>query len=252
MRNPWPMFFVLTVTGLVCIICPQHVVWMILSAMVVLFVLCIILPIKFDDWLAKKINPYILEYQQEHDLAKLESNLQKWHRWAITKTSRNMIQINWFCALLEQGQWKECRKVLEQIERQAKTTVDWMNYHLLMAEYAKKIGDEQLAKREIRLSEQFKTKLETKKNNPRETATARQSVHSFFLWLSFAGFLMIGGGVCVCLFPESVLGDLGAVAASLSLFALPVALVWLVVWIIRRRKEQSVQSMENADEYINI
>lgn len=252
MRNPWPMFCVLAVTGLLCMSFPLHTVWIIVLAVVVLFIASLIVPIKFDDLLAKKINPYILEYQENHDLAKLESGLKRWRPWAITKESKNAIQLNWFCALLEQEQWEESRKVLEQIKQKAKTTVDWMNYHLLMAEYAKKIGDEQLEKNEKELSDLLKTKIEHKMQNPKESATAKQCKKSFFLWLSFALFLIISGCVCVFLFQESILGDLGASAVLVSFFALPVALIWFIIWMIRKQKEKSHCEKEAAHEHTNI
>lgn len=239
MRNPWPMFCVLAVTAALCISCPVYAVWLILLAAVVLLLVWIVVPMKYDDWIAKKINPYLLEYQQIHNLDKLESGLKQWQPWAITKVSRNMMQVNWFCALLEQERWEESQKVLAQIKQHAKTTIDWVNYHLLMAEYAKKIGDKQLAESESQLSDQLKTKMLTKKSNPKEPATAQQSKQAFSLWLLFVMFLMIGGGVCATLFPESILGELGAGAVTMSLFALPVAVVWLVVWLVRRQKEKS-------------
>lgn len=239
MRNPWPMFCVLAATGGVCFLFPFHISWLILAAVAVIGILWLLIPLKFNEWLAKKINPYILEYQQDHDFTKLEAGLKKWRRWAITKSSRNNIQINLFCALLEQEQYEEARNTLEQLEARAQTTVDWRNYHLLMAEYAEKRGNKTLAESERQISNQLRTKLETKKNNPKERVTAQQSKQAFFYWFSFTLFLFIGGGVSVCLFPQSILSNLGVTAFILSWFTLPVAAVWLIVWLHQKRKEKS-------------
>lgn len=238
MRNPWPMFCVLALTGLLYIVLPLHTLWIFLMLFVVLVLAWLIVPIQYDEWLAKQINPYFLEYQQKHDLKKLENGIKKWRPWAITKTSRNMMQVNWFCALLEQEHWEEAEDALEEIKACAKTTVEWMNYHLLYVQYAEKIGNQALADKERQLSLQLKAKIETKPSNRQEKATAKQCQQAFFCWISFVFFLLVGGGVCVYLSQKSIYGDLGASAVIVSFFALPVAVVWLVVWLIRKRKEK--------------
>lgn len=116
MRNPWPMFCVLVVTGVLCVLFPQHTVWLLVLAAVALFLAWILLPIKFDDWFAQKINPCIQAYQREHNFEKLETELNRWRPWALTKTAKNALQVNLFCALLEQGRWEDARKTLEQIK----------------------------------------------------------------------------------------------------------------------------------------
>ncbi len=242
MRNPWPMFCVLAVTGLLCVSFPQYAVWLLVFAAVVLFLTWILLPIKFDDWFARKINPCIQEYQREHNFEKLESELNRWRPWALTKTAQNAIQVNLFCALLEQERWEDARNALEQIKRQAKTVVDWMNYHLLMAEYAQNAGEPELEKSERRLSEELKEKIETKLKNPNQPATAQQSRTAFLQWISFAIFLFIGGSVWIYLFRDSALESIGAGVFILSWLAFPIAMVWLMLWLVRQKKERSVRN----------
>lgn len=239
MRNPWPMFGVLALTGLLCIILPLHTLWIFLIVLVVLVIAWLMIPIKYDDWLAKQINPCVIEYQQKHDLKKLENGIKRWRPWAITKTSRNMMQVNWFCALLEQEKWEAAENVLEEIKACAKTTVDWMNYHLLQVQYAEKTGNQVLADQERQLVMQLKAKVESKKSNGQEKATAKQCKQAFFCWISFALFLLVGGGVCTYLLQGSIYQDLSVGAVIVSFFALPVAVVWLVVWLMRKGKEKT-------------
>ena len=239
MRNPWPMFCVLALTGLIYIALPVHTLWILLIILAVLVLAWLIVPIQYDEWLAKKINPCILEYQEQHDLKTLENGIKRWRPWAITKTSRNMLQVNWFCALLEQEQWEEAENALEEIKSCAKTTVDWMNYHLLKVQYAMKTGNQVLADEERQLSKQLKTKVETKKSNGQEKATAKQCMYAFLCWISFVLFLLIGGGVCTYLLQKSIYQNLSMAAVIVSFFALPVAVVWLAVWLVRKRKEKT-------------
>lgn len=239
MRNPWPMFCVFAGTGLLYIALPLHTLWILLIILAVLVLAWLIVPIQYDGWLAKKINPCILEYQEEHDLKKLEDGIKRWRPWARTKTSRNMLQVNWFCALLEQEQWEKAEHALEEIKSCAKTTVDWRNYHLLRVQYAMKIGDQMLADEERQLSKQLKAKVETRKSNGQEKATTKQCMHAFFCWIFFALFLLIGGSVCTYLLQTSIYQDLSVGAVIISFFALPVAIAWLAVWLVRKRKEKT-------------
>lgn len=112
-----------------------------------------------------------------------------------------------------------------------------MNYHLLMAEYAQRIGDTELKKNEWKLSEESKTKIEGKLKNPKQPATAQQCRIAFVSWLSFVAFLFIGGGIWIYLFRDSELNSVGAGAVILSWFAFPVAVVWLVLWLVRKNRE---------------
>lgn len=240
MRNPWPMFFVLALTGIICVMYPVHTVWLLVAAIVLLFIAWIIVPIKYDDWMAKKLNPYILEYQQGHNLAKLEAVLQKWRPWAITKESKNTILINWFCALLEHEQWEKALKISEEIRKQAKTSIGLMNYHLLMVKYAERTGNQELANQERQLHDKLKTEIQTKNSGTKEPATAQQGKRSFLLWLSFSLTMLICGVLSIMLAPESLLSDLGATAVIISIFAMPVSVVWMIVWLMRRKKEKSL------------
>lgn len=238
MRNPWPMFCVLVLTGLLFMLFPVHTLWMGLIILILLVLAWLVIPLLYDEWLAKQINPYLLEYQQMHDIKHLENGLKRWRPWALTKTSRNMLQVNWFCALLEQGQWTEAESALEKIKTYAKTTVDWMNYHLLKVQYTMKTGNQMLADEERQLSLQLKSKVETKKSNGSEKATAQQCKLAFFCWISFALFLLIGGGLITYLSQGSTYGDFGVGAVIFSFVAFPVAIVWLVMWVVRKRTDR--------------
>lgn len=246
MRNPWPMFCVLAATAALCMTCPTYALWLIVLAVVVGLIGWIVVPMKYDEWLAKKLNPYLLNYQQDHNFEKLEAGLNRWQPWAITKVSRNALLVNRFCALLEQERLEDARAVLEQIHKQATTVADQLNDHLLTAEYEKKVGDAALADRELRLAEELREKMNAKHSRPSGPPTARQSKRAFLLWLSFAAFLLIGGSVCAMVLPESILGDLGAEAVLVSFLALPVALVWLIVWMVRRHKENAALHQEES------
>lgn len=234
MRNPWPMFFVLAITGVLCVSFPSNVVWLVVLTAVVLFLAWILLPIKFDEWFAQKINPCIQEYQRDHDFVKLENELKRWRSLALTKAAKNTIQVNQFCALLEQERWENARKTLKEINLQSKTAVEWMNYHLLMSEYAQRVRDRELEKNERQLSEEFKSKIERELNNPKLTATAKQCRTAFLRWISFAAFLFICGGIWIYLLRDSALNSVGSGAVVLSWFAFPVA----VVWLVRKNREK--------------
>lgn len=239
MKNPWPMFCVLVVTGLLCVLFPQHVVWLLVLATVILFLAWVLLPIKFDDWFAQKINPCIQAYQRDHDFEKLEIALNRLYPWALTKTAKNTVQINLFCAFLEQERGEDAKKVLERIHNEAKTAIDWMNYHLLMAEYAKRIGDRNLENIERSLSEELKSNIERTQSNPKQPATAQQCRTSFLNWISFATCLFFSGSIWIFAFRNSELTSVGAGAVMLSWFAFPVAVIWMVLWRVRKNREKT-------------
>lgn len=239
MRNPWPMFIVLSITAFFCTLFTPNIIWTIVFLAVVLFIASIILPIKFDDWIAKKINPYIYEYQKEHNIEKFEKELNNLRRFALTKTSKEAIDVNLFSAFLEQGQFKNATEKLEQIKRRAKTSVEHMNYHLLKSEYAKKVGDTELEINEKQLGEELKTKIENTLKNPKQPATAQQCKTAFFCWISFSICLFIGGGIWTYLLRDFEIKFYGVMAIILSWFAFPVALVWFIIWIVKGKKENS-------------
>lgn len=245
MRNPWPLFFVAVITAALCIVLPIRILWLTLVAIAVLLGAWLVLPEKYNECFFTKINPYLVEYQKSHDFDALNAGLNRCRMWAITKECRNAISVNRFSALLEQERWEESQNELEQIRQRAKTTIDWINYHLFVAEYARKRSDENLAKREQQLSDRLKTKLKDQKSNPTEPATAKQSKHAFIYWLTFSMCLMIGGGACVYLGGESVLSNFGVAAFFVSLPSLAVTLAWLVTWIVRSREEHAVRYLNH-------
>lgn len=246
MRNPWPMFCVLAVTGVLCVSFPTYTVWILVLAVAAAFFACLLLPIKFDDWFARKINPCIQAYQQDHNFETMERELNRWRPWALTKAAKNAVQVNLLCALFIEKRWADAADTLEQIKQRSKTAVDQMNYHLLMTEYAQQIGDTALEQQERQRSEALKTKIETKLRNPKLPASAQQSRTAFLCWISFVAFLFLGGGVWIYLFRTSSLKWLGVNAVICSWFAAPVAVVWLVLWLVRRKRAQTAHSKEDA------
>ena len=239
MRNPWPMFGVLAITALLCMSFSPSTVWRLVLFVLVVLAAWIILPMKYDDWIAGKINPYIQEYKEDHDAEKLKIGLDKWQRWAITKNSRSVMKINRFSLLMEQGRFEEARRVTEELKACAKTAVEKMNYHLVMTEYAEKIGDEQLAEEHRQLSDSLKANLGKKVESCGGPADAKESRKAFLLWLSFSFFLLAGGILCFAVRSDGAIKDLGAGAVVVSLFSLPVVLGWLIIWIVRAVKEKT-------------
>lgn len=167
MRNPWPIFSIAALSGAACLIYDHffsyETMWIAVVAFLVLLALCFFAYCKYERWLAKKLNPYVVAYQSDHNLEKLKQGLNHWRPWAFSKHSQNIITANWFSALLEQKRWAEAEETLEQFLRRAKNTQDKMGYHLLRGDYARAIGDTELEEQERLLSEQLKTQLGNKK-----------------------------------------------------------------------------------------
>ncbi len=288
MRNPWPIFSIAALSGAACLIYNHffsyETMWIAVVVFLALLALCFFAYCKYERWLAKKLNPYVVAYQRDHDLEKLKQGLDRWHPWAFSKHSKNIITANWFSALLEQKRWTEAEETLEQFLHRAKNTQDKMGYHLLRVEYARAIGDTESEEQERLLSEQLKTQLGNKKGESRVPASAKESKYAFFCWLSFSFGLALFGIISLlseqlktqlgnkkgesrvpasakeskyaffcwlsfsfglALFGiisniatgDSILGLFGAGVFILGLFSFPVCLIWLILWLIRRRKE---------------
>ena len=241
MRNPWPIFGIAALSGAACLIYDHFFsyesMWIAVVALLVLLALCFFAYCKYERWLAKKLNPYVVAYQSDHDLEKLKQGLNRWRPWAFSKHSRNIITANWFSALLEQQRWTEAEETLEQFLRRAKSIQDRMGYHLLRGDYARAIGDTELEEQERLLSEQLKKQLGNKKGEARVPANAKESKHAFFCWLSFSFGLALFGIISNIVTGNALLGSVGAGLFILGLFSLPVCLIWLILWMIRHRKE---------------
>ena len=241
MRNPWPIFSIAALSGAACLIYDHffsyETMWIAVVAFLVLLALCFFAYCKYERWLAKKLNPYVVAYQSDHNLEKLKQGLNHWRPRAFSKHSQNIITANWFSALLEQKRWAEAEETLEQFLRRAKNTQDKMGYHLLRGDYARAIGDTELEEQERLLSEQLKTQLGNKKGESRVPANAKESKYAFFCWLSFSFGLALFGIISNIATGDSILGSVGAGLFILSLFSFPVCLIWLILWLIRRRKE---------------
>ena len=241
MRNPWPIFSIAALSGAACLIYDHffsyETMWIAVVVFLVLLALCFFAYCKYERWLAKKLNPYVVAYQSDHNLEKLKQGLDLWRPLAFSKHSKNIITANWFSALLEQKRWTEAEKSLEQFLHRAKNTQDKLGYHLLRGDYARAIGDTELEEQERLLSEQLKNQLGNKKGESRVAANAKESKHAFFYWLSFSFGLALFGILSNLAAGDSILGSFGSGLLILSLFSFPVCLIWLILWLIRRRKE---------------
>lgn len=241
MRNPWPIFSIAALSGAACLIYDHffsyETMWIAVVAFLMLLALCFFAYCKYERWLAKKLNPYVVVYQSDHNLENLKHGLDRWRPWALSKNSKNIITANWFSALLEQQRWTEAEETLEQFLHRAKNTQDKLGYHLLREDYARAIGDTELEKQERLLSEQLKTQLGNKKGESRVPASAKESKYAFFCWLSFSVGLALFGIISNIATGVSILGSVGAGLFILGLFSFPVCLIWLILWLIRRRKE---------------
>ena len=241
MRNPWPIFSIAALSGAVCLIYDHffsyETMWIAVVAFLALLALCFFAYCRYECWLAKKLNPYVVAYQSDHDLEKLKQGLDHWRPWALSRHSQNIITANWFSALLEQQRWAEAEETLEQFLHQAKNTQDKLGYHLLRGDYARAIGDTELEEQERLLSQQLKNQLGNKKGESGVPANAKESKYAFFCWLSFSFGLALLGIISNIAAGDSILGSVGAGLFILSLFSFPVSLIWMFLWLIRRRKE---------------
>ena len=241
MRNPWPIFSIAALSGVACLIYDHffsyETMWIAVVAFLMLLALCFFAYCKYERWLAKKLNPYVVSYQSDHNIENLKQGLDRWRPWAFSKHSKNIITANWFSALLEQQRWTEAEETLEQFLHRAKNTQDKIGYHLLRGDYARAIGDTKLEEQERLLSEQLKTQLGNKKGESRVPANAKESKYAFFCWLSFSFGLALFGIISNIATGDSILGSVGAGLFILGLFSFPVCLIWLILWLIRRRKE---------------
>lgn len=241
MRNPWPIFSIAALSGAACLIYDHffsyETMWIAVVVFLVLLALCFFAYCKYERWLAKKLNPYVVSYQSDHNIENLKQGLDRWRPWAFSKHSKNIITANWFSALLEQQRWTEAEETLEQFLHRAKNTQDKLGYHLLREDYARAIGDTKLEEQERLLSEQLKTQLGNKKGESRVPASAKESKYAFFCWLSFSFGLALFGIISNIATGDSILGSFGAGVFILGLFSFPVCLIWLILWLIRRRKE---------------
>lgn len=241
MRNPWPIFSIAALSGAACLIYDHffsyETMWVAVVAFLALLALCFFAYCKYERWLAKKLNPYVVSYQSDHNIENLKQGLDRWRPWAFSKHSKNIITANWFSALLEQQRWTEAEETLEQFLHRAKNTQDKLGYHLLREDYARAIGDTKLEEQERLLSEQLKTQLGNKKGESRVPANAKESKYAFFCWLSFSFGLALFGIISNIATGDSILGSVGAGLFILGLFSFPVCLIWLILWLIRRRKE---------------
>lgn len=248
MRNPWPLFTVLAITAAVLVLFDTYLTyglfWIIGIGVIVLFFLFLVFYVNYNAWLASKINPYIRAYEEDHDIEKLKKGFEKWRRWTVTSYSKDSMTVNLLSALLEQLKYGEFEKEARKLKERAVTTQEWQIYHFFMAEYANRIGDYAAEESERRISQELKEKTERVKGAVKEPATASQSRRAFWLWFSFdiflfmCGLFSLAGGVFrAAALQNTALFSVAAAAFFLSFLAFPVVIMWLVIWLKRRRME---------------
>lgn len=85
MRNPWPIFSIAALSGAACLIYDHffsyETMWIAVVVFLALLALCFFAYCKYERWLAKKLNPYVVAYQSDHDLEKLKQGLDRWRPW---------------------------------------------------------------------------------------------------------------------------------------------------------------------------
>ena len=89
MRNPWPIFSIAALSGAACLIYDHffsyETMWIAVVVFLVLLALCFFAYCKYEHWLAKKLNPYVVAYQSDHNLDWIAGVLG--HSASIPKTS---------------------------------------------------------------------------------------------------------------------------------------------------------------------
>ena len=98
MRNPWPIFSIAALSGAACLIYDHfssyETKWIAVVVFLALLALCFFAYCKYEHWLAKKLNPYVVAYQSNHNLDNLKQGLDRWRPWALSKHSKNIITAN--------------------------------------------------------------------------------------------------------------------------------------------------------------
>ena len=61
--------------------------WIAVVVFLALLALCFFAYCRYERWLAKKLNPYVVAYQSDHDLEKLKQGLDHWRPWALSRHS---------------------------------------------------------------------------------------------------------------------------------------------------------------------
>ena len=92
MRNPWPIFSIAALSGAACLIYDHffsyETMWIAVVVFLALLALCFFAYCKYEHWLAKKLNPYVVSYQSDHNLENLKQGLDRWRPWAFSKHSK--------------------------------------------------------------------------------------------------------------------------------------------------------------------
>ena len=81
MRNPWPIFSIAALSGAACLIYDTffsyETMWIAVVVFLALLALCFFAYCKYEHWLAKKLNPYVVSYQSDHNLENLKQGLDR-------------------------------------------------------------------------------------------------------------------------------------------------------------------------------
>ena len=70
MRNPWPIFSIAALSGVACLIYDHffsyETMWIAVVVFLALLALCFFAYCKYERWLAKKLNPYVVALSLIH------------------------------------------------------------------------------------------------------------------------------------------------------------------------------------------
>lgn len=211
-----------------------------LGIYIIIIVVFSLLRKKYDDWIAQKVNPIVLEYMDTKDVDKLYINLKKWSEKAITRTSKNIITLNLISILLEEQRNKEAFIEIEKFYKRVEDTDEYIAYHSCMVEYYKNTGQLELEKNELEKVSKIEEK-QKKKSSYIPPANSIQSKKAFINWAIFDALVL---GVYY-LFPKvetfgdlliydvkkvEIINDLIIFILIISIF---VTLGWLVMWGIK-------------------
>lgn len=207
------------------------VVFWILGMLLLLF-----LQLRFDEWVARQVNPLVRQYQKNRDIDALVAGLAPWKRRRLTRLARNAIAVNEISALFESGRAEQALREIRRFGARTETVDERIFYHDCMIQYWQITGDGDREQRELQAKAQLqlsRTRTGADKNAP---ATAAQSRKAFLRWLACAALMFLGYVLSVCLCgPHS---GVGTVAFLLWLLTAIAALGWAGLWLARAFRER--------------
>ena len=241
MRNPWPIFVITLLTGsalaVYTLFFPYQTLWIAVAVILVMLILAALCLARYEERICAVVTSCLSAYREDQDLPRLQQSLELCRRRARTRYTRCFLSEALFHALLEQEYWDEAEAELEIFRKSAQNASRQKTYHLLRADYAAAVGDFALADREMMLCGRAGAPSSAR-NSSLSSATSDQCKRAFWCWLSFAAVLTLAGILSRSAPSDSVIGSLGTALLILNLFAIPVAAIWLILWLVRLGEER--------------